>query len=284
MTKFEIYSLILCIIVFVMLVGLFSYMLAIIVKYNVKHVKAGLEDESIIKEFNKEKTQRRSKLSKVGDILLNILLCAFFGSIFFTSLYVNCTQNLYFDKLPTFRVVLTSSMEEKNENNKYLFDNKLDNQFGAFDLIATYKVPAEEDLKLYDIVVYEVDGVLVVHRIVGIEEPNKYHPNERHFQLQGDAVGSPDRFPVRYSQIKGIYKDQKVPFVGSFILFTQSPAGWLCILLVIASFVVTPILEKKLSTHRNARLEELRAQGLLGTGEEENEEETTEENADIGSD
>ena len=76
-------------------------------------------------------------------------------------------------------------------------------------------LPKEEDLKLYDIVVYKQDDIYVVHRIVGIEEPNEKHPNERYFLLQGDAVDSPDRFPVKYSQMQGIYTDEKIPFVGS---------------------------------------------------------------------
>ncbi len=251
MTKFEIYSLILCLIVFVMLVGVFSYMLIVLIKQTLKHIRAGLEDERIIKEFNN--TKAPSKFSKVFGTTVNILLCVILGVIFISSLYINYTQNYYFDNVPTFRVVLTSSMETKNENNTYLVENRLNNQISAFDLIITYKIPKEEDLKLYDIVVYEVDDTLVVHRIVGIEEPNSSHPDEKYFLLQGDAVGKPDRFPVRYSQMKGIYKGEKIPFIGSFILFMQSPAGWLCILLVLGATILTPILDKKLYNERKNR-------------------------------
>lgn len=267
MTKFEIYSLFLCLIVFIMLVGLFSYMLTIIIKNGLKHIKAGLEDEDILKEFNIDYTKKRSKFSKV----FNILLCAIVGVIFLSSIYINCTQNIYFDNAPTFRVVLTSSMESKNEKNKYLFDNNLNNQISAFDLITTYKIPSEEDLKLYDIVVYEVDGILIVHRIVGIEEPNTYHPNEKYFLMQGDAVGSPDRFPVLYSQMKGIYKGEKIPFIGSFVLFVQSPAGWLCLLLIVGAMICTPILEKKLLNARKERFLLLSQQQELATTKDFNE-------------
>ncbi len=251
MTKFDIYSLILCVIVFVMLVSVFSYMLTILIKQTLKHVNAGLEDENLIKEFTNAK--KPNKFLKWVNGILNGLLCLIVGAIFVSTLYISCTQNTFFENVPTYRVVITSSMEEKHKDNKYLIENNLNNQISAFDLIITYKIPDEEDLKLYDIVVYEVDGILVVHRIVGIEEPNQYHPNERHFLLQGDAVGKPDRFPVKYSQMKGIYKNQKIPFIGSFILFMQSPAGWLCILLVVGSMILTPILEKKLLNARKNR-------------------------------
>lgn len=254
MTKFEIYSLILCLVVFVMLVCVFSYMLTIIIKQGLKHIKAGLEDEDILKEFNNDGTKVQNKFSKAFNLFLKGLFCIVFGAFFISSLYINCTQNVYFENIPTYRVVLTSSMEEKNSKNSYLFNNNLNNQIGAFDLITTYKVPKEQDLKLYDVVLYEVDGILVIHRIVGIEEPNEKHPNERHFLLQGDAVGSPDRFPVLYSQMKGIYKGEKIPFIGSFILFMQSPAGWMCILLVVVSIIALPILEKKIEKAKKLRL------------------------------
>jgi len=270
MTKFEIYSLILCLIFFVMLVGILSYMLAIIIKKELKHVKAGLDDENILKEFNSNCTKKQSKLSKAFNMVLNLLLCLVFGVIFLSSFYINCTQNVYFDNVPTFRVVLTSSMENKNEKNNYLFENNLNNQISAFDLITTYKIPDENDLKLYDIIVYEVDGILVVHRIVGIEEPNASHPNERHFLMQGDAVGVPDRFPVLYSQMKGIYKGEKIPFIGSFILFMQSPAGWLCMLLIVGAMIFTPILEKKLLNARKQRFS-LLVQKEFATTEDVNE-------------
>ena len=255
MTQFEIYTIILCIIVFIMLVSVFSFLVVTIVKLWFKNIKAGLEDENIIKEFTEELNKPKNKIIEIFGLVFNVFLCALFCGIFVMSLYINNTQDTYFDDVPTYRVVLTSSMENKNQNNKYLFDNNLNDQLSAFDLITTYKVPKEEDLKLYDIVVYEVDGVLVVHRIVGIEEPNESHPNERYFLLQGDNVESPDRFPVRYSQMKAIYKGEKIPFVGSFVLFMQSPAGWLCMLLVVFAMVATPLLERKFGKEKALRLQ-----------------------------
>ena len=96
--------------------------------------------------------------------------------------------------------------------------------------------------------------MLIVHRIVGIEEPNDFHPNERYFLLQGDAVESPDRYPVLYQQMRAIYRGERTPFIGSFILFMQSPAGWMCTLLIVITMIATPLLDKKLSEARNERL------------------------------
>ena len=257
MTQFEVYSLILCIIVFILLVSVFTFLLYNIVMLWFKHVRAGLYDEEIIREFEENKNKKENKAMKFVNSVCNVFLGVIFFLLVSLSIYINCTENTYFEDVPTYRVVLTSSMEKKNKDNEYLFENNLDNQISAFDLIATYKLPNEEDLQLYDIVVYEVDGILVVHRIVGIEEPNESHPNERHFLLQGDAVGSPDRFPVLYSQMKGIYKGFKIPFIGSLILFMKSFAGWLCIALVCFALVITPIIDKKLLLSRKERYDYL---------------------------
>ena len=217
-------------------------------------VRGGLEDEKLIKEHKKFLQRSCSKFSKAVDIAIAVFLCAILIFMFSGSIYINCTQNVYFDNVPTYRVVKTGSMAKKNKKNTYLVENGLDNQIQTFDLIATYKIPKEEDLKLYDIVVYEYDDMLIVHRIVGIEEPNEKHPNERYFLLQGDAVDAPDRFPVLYSQMRGIYRGEKIPFVGSFVLFMQSPAGWLCILLVAITVFATPVLEKKIAKEKGRRL------------------------------
>ena len=228
-------------------------MITLLTKQNIKHVKAGLEDQEILKEFDLKTKKKESKTKRAFNLVVNVVFFTALAFIFSSSIFISCTQNVTFDNAPTYRVVLTSSMEKKHKDNEYLFENNLNNQISAFDLILTYKIPKEEDLKLYDIVVYEVDEILVVHRIVGIEEPNQYHPNERYFQLQGDAVGSPDRFPVRYEQMRAIYRNEKIPFVGSFVMFMQSPAGWLCLILVLIGVIGTPILDKKLLKNRYER-------------------------------
>ena len=56
MTDFEIYSLILCIVVLVMLTVVFTYMIVIFAKQSIKHVKAGLDDKDIT---NKDKTTNK---------------------------------------------------------------------------------------------------------------------------------------------------------------------------------------------------------------------------------
>lgn len=255
MSQYEIYVFILCFIVFAMLTALSVVAIVIITKLTLKLINAGVDDNKIVEQNKKIKNNNKnSKFSKAFDCIVSLVFCIVFVGIFSASIFINCTQNADFKNLPVYRVVNTGSMSYKNKKNDYLRVNNLNNQIQTFDLIATHSLPKEEDLKLYDIVVYEVDDMLIVHRIVGIEEPNQEHPGKRYFLLQGDAVESPDRFPVLYEQMRAIYTGERLPFVGSFVLFMQSPAGWLCMLLVVFAIFATPIIEKKIKIAQTERL------------------------------
>ncbi len=252
MTDYDIYVFLLCLIVFLLLTSLSITVITIIVKQLIKLITLGAEDEKIIKEYNKNRN--RKKWKKICEKTFTGFLCAVFVIFFSCAFYLNVSQNSYHEDVPNFKVVQTASMAKKHPKNVYLYTNNLNNQIDTFDLIFVYKLPSEDSLKLYDVVVYEVDGILLVHRIVKIEERNATHPEERWFMCQGDAVESPDRFPVKYSQMRGIYRGENVPFIGSFIMFMQSPAGWLCLLLIIVAIISLPIIEKKLEKVKYDRL------------------------------
>lgn len=254
MTPYEIYVFFLCLVVFVLLVGFSSICISTIYRLCVRLIRSGHEDERLITEDEKARRKKDGKFVKILYSSASCLLLAFLAVVFFSSMYVNCTQSTYFENIPTYRVVNTGSMAKVHANNSYLDDLGIDDRIQTFDLITTYKIPKEEDLELYDIVVYEVDETLIVHRIVGIESPNEQHPNEYHYLLQGDAVDRPDRYPVLYSQMKGIYYGERIPFIGSFVLFMQSPAGWLCMLFALGTTIVSPIMEKKLYNEKQKRL------------------------------
>ena len=256
MTDYEIYVFFLCLIVFVLLTALSVVCLTIITRLSLRLINHGVEDEKILEEHRKkQKEKSKGCFGKVVDYTISGVVCLTFIILLVGALVIRCTENSCCGMLPTYRVVKTGSMAEKNSKNEYLFENNLDDQIQTFDLIRTEKLPDEMELELYDIVVYETDGMLIVHRIVEIEEPNEQHPDCRHFRLQGDAVDAADRFPVLYEQMKAIYRGERTPYIGSFILFMQSPAGWLCTLLIIIAMIASPILDKKLETARKKRLD-----------------------------
>ena len=223
-----------------------------------------ISSQTIQKAFYQNK--RKKKAGRVLSSVVSTVFCAVMLGVFAFSMYVNICEDSFSADLPTLKVVTSSSMASKFKNNTYLFENGLNDQVERYDLLLTYSIPPENELELYDIVIYEIEAKMVLHRIIGIEEPNEAHPNERHFLLQGDALERPDRFPVLYSQMRGIYRGESVPFIGSFILFMQSPAGWLCILLVVFALIATPILEKHI---RQQEEERLRIMGLTSEAEQD---------------
>lgn len=252
MTPYEIYVFILCFIVFSLLTAMFTYLITSITKMELELIQHGHRDEAIKKELNKKRQESRVFLWI--NRIVSLLLCAVFVTTFAFAVYIRMAQDRPANGIPSIKVVKSESMSKKHPDNIYLSDNNLNDQFQMFDVVVCNHLPAEDELKLYDIVVYKQENMYVIHRIVGIEEPNENHPDERHFLLQGDAVENPDKFPVLYSQMQGIYEGNRIPFVGSFILFLQSPAGWLCVLLVIFSMIVTPIIEKKIKEATGERI------------------------------
>ena len=257
MTSFETYNLFLCLFVFFGFTCVFGVLLTMVVQLSLKTMRSGLDDRAIKTEY--KKTRGIKKRGGVGAAV-SVFFCVSVLLAFAFSIAVDLMPDKVGGTIPTVRVVNSASMASKYEDNEYLFENDLDDQFQTFDLILTYRLPSEQELKLYDIVVYEVGGILVIHRIVGIEEPNADHPDETYFLLQGDAVASPDRFPVKYKQMKAIYRGERVPFVGSFVSFMQSPAGWLCILLIVFAMCLVPVLERKFEKEKKLRL---MAMGIL---------------------
>ena len=253
MSRLDTYTFILCMIILVCMTAVFTALICNVCKQTVRLIAHGAEDKRIITEYKKSLKKQKTRGGWIANVFVGVVFFVIF-SVFAFSVVAGISEKSNFQKIPSMRVVRTASMEKKHAQNTYLKKNNLNNQIYAFDLILTYKLPKEEDLKLYDIVVYDVDGTLLVHRIVRIEEPNKDHPNERWFTLQGDGVETPDRFPVHYSQMRAIYKNQRVPLVGSFVLFLQSPAGYICIGLVILEMIGTAFLEKKISKADKARL------------------------------
>ena len=256
MSGYDWYIFFLCLVVFVLLTGLFTVMLYYIVKLTLKSIKHGLEDERITTEYQKNKAN--GCFSDIVCRIISGILLAGILVVFLVSVFVQISGNHVGEiAIPVPKVVLSASMSFKHEDNDYLEKNRLDDQFDMFDLVFVEQIPAEAELELYDIVVYDYHGDLIMHRIVGIEEPNEKHPDCRHFKLQGDASKYMDEFPVLYEQMRGIYNGQRIKFIGSFFVFMQSPAGYLCVLLTLFAVFATPIVEKKFLRAKIERLTEI---------------------------
>lgn len=252
----ELYVFGVCFVVFAALTILLVTLITMVLRSHIRLVDLGAEDEKICKEYDNR--HKQSKFLNIIGFLINLIVCILLLLAFGASVAINVCErkNCTSAENGVVRVIRSNSMAKAYEKNEYLFKNGLDdekNNFRLFDLVYTDPIPAEEDLRLYDVVVYDIDGIQIIHRIVKIEEPNEKHPQERYFYLQGDNNPYGDPKPVTYSQMRGIWNGQKVGQVGSFILFLQSPAGALCVLLMMISVFVVPIVTGKLEKVRKER-------------------------------
>ena len=252
MTGYDLYVFLVCLIMFISLLGLLGTMLFIIIRQELRMIDNGLLDKKITKEYMKSLNQKPFIKSPYG-IVAFIVTAAVIVSFVWT-FTIRFSDPLVKGDAPVPRVVLSDSMAVKRKSNTYLEENGLDDQFATFDLIFTRELPGEFELKLYDIVVYERNDELIIHRIIDIEEPNEKHPDHRLFEFRGDAIKYSDDEMVEYSQMRSIYVGDKVPYVGSFIYFVQSPSGYLCIMLVLVGFFIVPFIEKYLMRRKRRRL------------------------------
>lgn len=256
MTGYDNYIFVLCLVVLVALTAFFATLITCMARMNIKLIRGGLADGEIKKQ--REKETKKTAVVRVLEKIISITLLVFAIAVFFFSLDVKINEKKPVER-NMIKVVKSPSMSKKDEFNKYLVENDLNDQIQMFDLIMVSPLPKESELKLYDIVVYEVDGQMVVHRIIDIKEPDEKH-SERQFLLRGDANRYSDKFPVLYSQMRGIYTGKKVSYIGSFVIFMNSPAGWLCILLVVVVCIAYPFIDKKLKKEIDLRFAVMQVQ------------------------
>ena len=245
--KFDTYVIVLCLIVLVAISVFFSVLMFAIVKMNIKMIDGGLLDSEIQAEYEKyNKRKKKMLLIILGRIILSIVCFLLFAMFIFSMVLRIEEKNALLPK-----VVNSNSMSCKSEKNAYLYENELNDQIKRFDIIFLSEMPKDTDIKLYDIVAYEtVEGFLIIHRIIGISEES----DKRTYILRGDANPYSDPMEISYYQMKGIYKGKRIAHIGSFIIFLQTPVGWLCIISIVFCTIALPIVRRKIQKAVDKRI------------------------------
>ena len=158
---------------------------------------------------------KKTKKNKITGIV-RLVLIAICGGILGFNLYSANANKLVGNKLPMpfgygWAVVLTGSMEPSIQ---------------AGDLII---VSEDKTYDTGDTVVYQQGGMLVVHRVVEI--------NDDMLTTKGDANNAPDA-PIEKSAVKGTVI-AVVPKAGTLVQFIKTPIGTLIV--VAAVFVLTEL-------------------------------------------
>lgn len=169
-------------------------------------------------------------LKTVGRVLLLAMISLLIGS----RLYSWNARTLVGNAMPMpfgygLSVVLSGSMEPTLSVN---------------DLVIVH---AQDTYETGDIVVYQSGSILVIHRIIALEDGTAI--------TQGDANNAADH-PIVLSDIKGKAVAQ-VPMVGAVGLFLKTPAGFLLVLLAaVALFEVPNWKERKKAADERERIKE----------------------------
>ena len=253
MLKMDMSIFLLCLFIFVLLVGILSFLMYKVFILSKKHIELGASDNELINEYYKYGKYKRSKISSILSIIFHSILYIFLISIIMFDIFMLFTENNNI-KFKTIKTCESSSMSYKNEDNKYLYENNLENQFSKNDIIIVDKLPNENDLKLYDVILYEKNNILIIHRIVEIRTSPD---GTKRYVTQGDANNKPDNKEVLYTQMRGIYTNKKIPFLGIVIRFFRTAAGFLCIGLTLIISIAIPIINKKFDQIKLNRIKEL---------------------------
>ena len=182
-----------------------------------------IENDSIFDNILNDK-----KKSKKTSWILN----SFFGIIyaalllfFVSALAFKINDQQFFFGNDTFMTIRTGSMEEKNEKNAYLEENNLNNQIEQYALIGIEKVKNPYDYKLFDIIAFKHDDVIIVHRIIRIYE-NK-EQNKVYFATRGDS--NSDSFnwelAIDSNNVIGKYNGFQNFGLGVTFIYLQSGIG-----------------------------------------------------------
>lgn len=96
-------------------------------------------------------------------------------------------------------------------------------EFEAGDMILLKKVdPA--DLKVGDVICFSEEESVVTHRIMEIQQAED---GTDYYITKGDANDIEDLVPAFPDQVQGIYTGIRLPGMGSFAFFLQTPQGML---------------------------------------------------------
>ena len=192
---------------------------------------------------------------------VGVALCVIFGFLLVCNLTIIIKGALFPEKPPsvlglTPMVVLSGSMSGEAEDH-----------IEVGDLVFVGRA-APEELEVGDVIAYMNGGATVTHHITAIDTNTD---GDLLFTTKGDANNAEDTTPVTEEQLVGIYR-WRIPKVGDFALFLQTPLGMLLFVGVpVLAFLIYDIIRRQRYANReNRRTAELEAEleRLRGMNEE----------------
>ncbi len=275
-SRLGVIALVISILVILGLVIVFCFLFFLYSFYKKKQIKYGFEDKELNDEItstlyktNKKNLSRNenlitykdviareksitSKLHIVMDVVSGVII-AFLLAIFITGLTYRINNDNLFIGNTTYMTILTSSMEEKNEDNDYLFTYDLNDQITQYSLIGIDKINSEHDIELYDILAYKHDDIVIVHRVVEIKENDK---GETIYRLQGDSNPSSLNYEkeLMFDDFIGKYNGYQNYGLGVTLTYIKSNIGIIAILGAAIFLFLATYAEEMINNEYKTRL------------------------------
>lgn len=221
---------------------------------SIKEIATGKTDIDLIDEYiynsQKKIERRREIMGKVKSIAFYTLL-AFLVPVFIFAMISKFNNSVVMFGGKSLMVVASGSMSQRNEANTYLDSEGLYNQFDTYDIIVLKKVKSDREINKYDVIAFVNDeGTNVIHRIKGFKG-NKY-------VTRGDSNNADDKYNPSFEDVIGVYTGQKIPLVGIFVLFFQSPSGVVTVGALIFCLIMMDKQNKRIKEMQSERLKKLR--------------------------
>lgn len=233
--------------------------MALILLYGEKQrnrlAEVGDIDEDLKREYISE---HRYKPFRIGGKVLELVIALGLISLFTMALVVKANGDRFAINGQDVYVVRSGSMAKLNPNNPdYDFMKDFHDRFDVYDMVFIKDKPVDPaEFQLGQIIMYKSGEQNIIHRLVEIKKPSETPDSQYHYICCGDANAFRDGY-VTYDDIVGVYADHKVPFVGVFVLWLQSPLGYVVIGIIVVYGIYSTYLEDSLNKVRNKRLVEI---------------------------
>lgn len=170
--------------------------------------------------------------------------------IFVFSLVNQAQGNVTMIRDRALMVVASGSMSQRHENNTYLVEYGLDNQFDTFDMIVLERVD-EDGPELYDVIAFVDDtGKNVIHRIIDFNLDGS-------FVTRGDSNSGSDTYSPKKEDVIGRYTGTRIPVIGAVVMFFQSVGGVVTLFTLIYCLFMLDHFNDQIKREEQKRLEHL---------------------------
>lgn len=221
---------------------------------SIKEISTGKTDIDLIDEYiyNSQKNieRRREIFSKIKSALFYALLTLLIP-VFIFAVISKFNNDVVMFGGRSLMVVASGSMSQRHEVNTYLDAENLNNQFDTNDIIVLKKVTDRSEIKKYDVIAFVNDkGINVIHRIIGYSGDS--------YITRGDSNDADDKYKPKFEDVIGVYTNKRIPLVGIFVLFFQSPSGVVTVGALVFCLAMMDRQNKQLREMQLERLQKLR--------------------------